>query len=863
MAQRATGFAKKPPAAAVEVPRVEIRTPLPDEYIEPPDPIPVDLAPLIAPYRKRGRITVRIERLPHRARLSHGQNNGDRSWSVALDELEGLEYLPANSADEIQSLAVRIIRVDGGDAATLAVLDYPLPTVTGGTTPKHRAAPSTDDSELRKLREELAKATATLEERTFELAELRRSATPKEVIEAELATLRANWEAEVEDRLALAAKAAAADLEKSRTGWQAEEEARNLRVEKLARDRARQDAEAALAKAQTEWKAQEAARLAAAEAKWRQQSAKALADAKAEFAKLGRQSEPVRARNDDAELRRLREEFDKAKASLAERDQDLAKAGAVAESVRNEKAKSGKANDELARAKASLAERENELAQTRATVEALRDDKAKLARLNDELTRSKTVLADREMEVAKARSDAETLRSELDKTRAALATRDVELRQSRTEAAQTRAEAQNLRNDGAELRRATSELASAKASLAVRDAELARTRTSQEEARNRWRQESDDALSDLRKKWEEGEADRLAAKESEWRRHSDMAIAEVVARLEQEEAKRHAEAERSRAHESEIQRLSADLAQVKARVSERETELVQARLAHEQARADWLQESEAAIAKAHQAWKAGEAERIAASQSDSMEQANLALADMTGQIKQLEGLLTEAREHNKKLRSRGDSDDFRQLRKEFASVQATLASRESELMQLRSDHEIDRERWTSEARVAVRRADQNWHAEELEESERQLRVQTTKKLVRDGLLAVAFVGLAMLGYYRLAPMLANSQPEILQSILDQAGIPQTRQPPPGAAQIASQPEKPSLVVLKSVNLRAKPSTGAAVLGSLPRGAKVSVIERSGNWVHIQTAQGAGKPLDGWAFKSFMRDDEKRSPAAPK
>ena len=88
-------------------------------------------------------------------------------------------------------------------------------------------------------------------------------------------------------------------------------------------------------------------------------------------------------------------------------------------------------------------------------------------------------------------------------------------------------------------------------------------------------------------------------------------------------------------------------------------------------------------------------------------------------------------------------------------------------------------------------------------------------------------------------------------------------PAVAAAQAATQSPIPSLVVVKSVNLRAGPSTSAAVLGSLPRDARVIAVERRGNWIHVQFANGAGKPLDGWAFKSFLQDVEKSTTPAAK
>jgi ParB family chromosome partitioning protein len=862
MAQRASGFAKKPPAAAVVAPRVEPRAPLPEEDFELPDPIPLDIAPLVAPYRKRGRVTVRVERLPHRARLSHGQNNGDRSWSLTLDELEGAAYLPGSTTDQTQTLSIRIIRVDGGDAATLAVLDYPLrPNAEAESVDDApAAAPPGDDRELRALREELTKALTTLEARTSELAELRRSAnaTPRPSFETELAAMKASWEAEVEDRLAMAAKAAADDLEKQRAKWRVEEELRAAKLEKRSRESGKLDAGEALAKAENEWKAQEAARLAAAEAKWQQQSAKTLAELTAELEKA--KSKPAPAKVDDSEVRQLRDELTRAKATLAGREKELAQSRSNSEAARGDTTKLGQLSDELTRTKATLAGREKELAQSRANSEAARGDAAKLGQLSDELKKSKAFLADREIESARARADADALRGELEKTRASLATRDDELRRIRSSAEQARAEADTLRDDGTERARLSTELASVKSSLAVRDAELARARAAQDDVRNRAKQEAETSLAEARKNWQAGEAERLAAEEAKWRKHADMAIAEVVARLDKAENRAQDEAAKNRSSGGDLQRLSDGLAQIKATLSERENDLVQARLAHEQARERWRNDSETALTKAYQDWKAGEAERVAESEQDSTERSKLALANMTTQVKQLEASLTEARGQIEILRHRGDSADFRQLRKEFAALQSTLAQRENELMQIRSDHEIDRERIASEARVAVNRAEHQWKAEDAEESEREHRAQTARKLLRDAVFVSGFVGLAMLGYYTLAPMLSDSAPDILQPILNQAGI-DTGQPSP--TQSADASAKPTFTVLRSVNLRGGPATSAAVIASLPKGAKVTSLETKGNWVHVQFADAGGKLLEGWAFQTFLQADAKpAAPAAP-
>src|SRR5579863_8067692 len=57
---------------------------------------PLALAPLIQPYRKLGKVSLRVERMQRFARLSRGRNNGDGSWSLASDELDDLEYLCAD-----------------------------------------------------------------------------------------------------------------------------------------------------------------------------------------------------------------------------------------------------------------------------------------------------------------------------------------------------------------------------------------------------------------------------------------------------------------------------------------------------------------------------------------------------------------------------------------------------------------------------------------------------------------------------------------------------------------------------------------------------------------------------------------------
>src|SRR6266566_3090520 len=184
MAQRATGFAKTRGATQAnrlsDSKRGETETPAA------PRAIAVKLGPLLSPYKKQGRLSVRIERLPQLARLSAGRNNGDNSWSLTLDELEDLAYLPPPGMVEAHHLAVRIIGLDGG-GSTLAVLDFPVSPDAPETGKGHEAFAAQDEAaglgdltQLGLLRDELTEVRAALAQRESDLAKARQKAEQAE-----------------------------------------------------------------------------------------------------------------------------------------------------------------------------------------------------------------------------------------------------------------------------------------------------------------------------------------------------------------------------------------------------------------------------------------------------------------------------------------------------------------------------------------------------------------------------------------------------------------------------------------------------------------------------------------------------------
>ncbi len=84
------------------------------------------LRPLLAPFKGRGRLFLRIEKLPQRASLSAGKRNSDGSWSLASDELDDVTYQVPPQAAGDHVLTMRVTALEGGEATTLKVLDFPI-----------------------------------------------------------------------------------------------------------------------------------------------------------------------------------------------------------------------------------------------------------------------------------------------------------------------------------------------------------------------------------------------------------------------------------------------------------------------------------------------------------------------------------------------------------------------------------------------------------------------------------------------------------------------------------------------------------------------------------------------------------------
>ena len=67
-------------------------------------------------------------------------------------------------------------------------------------------------------------------------------------------------------------------------------------------------------------------------------------------------------------------------------------------------------------------------------------------------------------------------------------------------------------------------------------------------------------------------------------------------------------------------------------------------------------------------------------------------------------------------------------------------------------------------------------------------------------------------------------------------------------------EPHAVVDVRVANLRAQPSTGAAVVTRLARNMEVTTVERRGNWVFVRVGEGANQQ-QGWVASSVLKDTD--------
>jgi hypothetical protein len=600
--------------------------------------IPIDLRPVISAYRKRGRFQLRIEKMPQSARFSAGQNNGDGSWSLLLDELEDLIYFAPKSIAGDHTLAIRLIAKDETEAFTIALIDYTVKGDAEGVTAPLINAPLPDD-----VRNELHKLKALLEARESELMQLRESAERMGVmlqqkLDAAVAEAQGIWKREEAARLLaertrleeqfgnrleeremraqamaeIASEQQAAALRLMRQEFAATKEALAARDSELAASRAqmervRKDWEAEIASTKASSQAKAAEALKAAEADWMSR----LNKAQAELSAMREAADAAAARlreNGEGELAALRGELE----SLRARSKaDAAAAKTMLES---------KVADAIKTAQASArAEHEGEIARLRAELERQHQQaQAELAAANAKAaerlkdaeaewqTRSDKALAElTAKQVATQEATATDLRAHRDNRVAELVAEVERLkRQTQTEIAEAKADAEakaveRLKHAEAEWKdqsdKALAELAAkqtAKQEAAATDLRAYRDNRVAELTGELERQRlaAQVEIIGIRAAADAKLTEALAAAEAAWRKRNDDAMAAMTARLEAADAALAAVTAATPGQSEQIRHLQGQIEYLR---NWSEAEIAAAKVAAEAHEAQLLKDAEA------------------------------------------------------------------------------------------------------------------------------------------------------------------------------------------------------------------------------------------------------------------------------
>ena len=773
MKHSASEFQKTPAAANARFAKNAPRAP------REPRAIALELVALVAPHRGQRRLTIRVENLPQAARLSAGQNNGDGTWSLALDELDELLYFPPESAADEHTLAVRLIAKDETGASTIALLDCPV-TLAG--TDDNAPAPKlvsfaakkkpADRAHDEDLLEEVRQLKSTLVERDEALAQALASSTQAD----------ARWQNKID---------------------------------------------VTLAAAEINWKRDEAQRLAAATAQLRSEFDRLLAESERRTS----DADDTRRTQDAAVLQELRDQSAALADMLTDRDAQLSRLQAHADSLRQA------AEQDLGTAKAQAA---TEYAAALATAEAVWREQAEQA-LTIALTerqaaeaaltgaREAGLQAAHQIELTDMQAQLERSRQEAeDQLAAAMA-------KAQTDHAQTLADAQREWRDQAAQMVADLTAQCEAAQNALASAQAAATASA----------DQDDGLTLLLSRFERLQHDTqleiAAAKAQTDAEHARrLKDAEVAWRQQTAQALEEIKAQRDAAQRALAGARAADMSE------KHEAELTKLLTRFERLQQD--RQVEIAAAKAQT--EADAAERMKAAQATWREQSDRALADSNARCETAEAALAAER-----LSAAGATNNdayVNSLNREIRSLRATLVDREAAIVQAQASLEqMRRGADTGSPGGRWQPLTNRQPVGDEEPAERQ-----SSHLVRDVVFAIVVAVAAVFLFPRIEGLLPDSVKENIDnlaatfdSLRPQASTIAAVTP---AAPAAAAPQ-PMVTVVKAVNVHSEPLAGSGVVAVLKRGVQAPLLEKRGNWDRVQISPPNGLPQDGWVYASYVTD----------
>jgi hypothetical protein len=790
------------------------------------DAVPLDIMAAVPTGDSHGRVTVRVEGLLNGGRLTKGQNNGDRTWSLNVEELDGLKYVPPYGGFTSHTLWIRVLAMDEGLANTLSV--FALEVDPDALPPRlHNSEAENKLSAAGSKGVRNAKAEAPAPDPS---------------------KLKAQIEAEAERRAAEAQKKSAADA------------ARELK-----------DARAA-------WQEEADRKLADARAAWQKETAQKLADAKAEAeAAMLRQIKAdsgAKAADQASQAQRIAElekrlHAAESKAGSAETISDLEAQLQNAQKAAAEKDKLAATVQELqdhlknaakvwekAEARALAAEKASQAADGK-LVDAL----AQLARADEEVKRAErsansaaegqvkrltAELAAKEKEheaalkaVRKETKDAvdadyvEALEALRKQHEDELSKRIAQEREKVTKEYEERmAELQATLENAAERRvgaveKSIQDAVADACAKAVSDAQAewqSEHEQSLAQASEAWKRDLDQRLAAARIEWEGERQEAQQAAEAEWRGQMETALAAAAA--EAERAREAAVAERDGSWQAEIERRIEE-------VRSQSTGDVDERL--EVARAAWERQHEAALIErddawrdhietklkeAHAEWRAEEDRRFAAAREEWHQSARDAFAQQGG--------TTPAAPHAPESQAAADSG-YPHLTLQDRLPEPGIAPAPSR-RGVRKGATVLRSLYRATlGRLPVR------------------------GMVRTAVVLVLLAG-GVLAYPYMAPVFTQKIVPITSDIAGKVqGFGERLFAPSNVPQEKVSPLVGTRKFIRpsSANLRVTPTANADVVGVAERASVVEILTVRGDWYEVRTI---GRfPKQGWIHRSLLAE----------
>jgi len=458
--------------------------------------IPLDLAPLLTPYRQHKRLTVRVVYLPARAELTRGAKNEDASWSLTPADLDGLALLLPDDVDRPPSIAIRIVVIDKNENASIVgQFEVPLPRRERRMKTSSEAEDSgTLAADWRRRMDRRVAAALRLGQRktaqALAAAETQWQTASEARHSAQAETLERTWQQKLADERSAreSSEAKAAEAARRLTVLTGELEAAGTRLATVEAELAR-ELETRMAAARAGW-----------EAECEQASGARLAAAVAEAERNAEVASHARLQEAQAEWRRAAER------EIAAAKREAAEAQAAAQHL-----------------EASLAAAE---AQRRMESEACPSDQEQVIEL---AWRQKLEDAHSARDAAQAKAEeaarrADTLSKELEAARLRLSAAEAQPPAKDVETSVAREIERHLAKARSEWRRQSDAERDEAVQQAERRAEVvaeARLRRERED----WQHQAQEALAVAEGKWKAEAARRLATAQAEWSRSSEAKAA--------------------------------------------------------------------------------------------------------------------------------------------------------------------------------------------------------------------------------------------------------------------------------------------------------------------------------------------------